>query len=154
MIDFKSYTDKDFILELGGGTSEIQQPILKELRRYINLDKINGEDFDDADWGLLIEDSMVDLIYASHILEHIHKLQHLLNECWRVLKPEGKLYAIVPHRSNPGAYAIDHVRFFDEFTFTSLTVPDNVRGEWKPWIIENMVTNERGDIHVVMHPRK
>ena len=40
----------------------------------------------------------VDVIYSSHMLEHVHEAaaRALLTECYRVLKPEGILRVVVP----------------------------------------------------------
>lgn len=47
------------------------------------------------------EDNSIEAIYASHVLEHFNhgwnnELLNTLNEWYRVLKPEGKLYISVP----------------------------------------------------------
>lgn len=157
MIDFKNYNDSHLIIELGGGSPESEQPILKKLANYWNFDRVSKTptDFDAECWKMFPADSSVDLIYASHVLEHVNKLQRLLNECHRVLKNGAKIYIVVPHKDSEKALAIDHVRLLSEFTFKSLEkeYAQSSFG-WLPWKILEMVTNERGDIHVVMTPDK
>lgn len=51
-------------------------------------------------------DSSVEEIYASHFLEHLTALERVafLNECYRVLQPEGKMTIITPHWCSNRAY--------------------------------------------------
>ena len=46
--------------------------------------------------GLPFKDESVDLLYASHVFEHIRKFPELMAECHRVLKPRGVLTLKVP----------------------------------------------------------
>lgn len=42
------------------------------------------------------EDNSIDIIVASHVLEHISPLQDCISEIKRVLKPDGKLIVVLP----------------------------------------------------------
>jgi predicted SAM-dependent methyltransferase len=68
--------------------------------KWINLDMFNNEGVDvvqNLEDGLpCFEDDSVDLIFASHVLEHIKEWINLMKECCRVLKPKGILYLRVP----------------------------------------------------------
>jgi SAM-dependent methyltransferase len=48
--------------------------------------------------GLSFPDSYFDVVYHSHVLEHLSQTEakHLINECQRVLKPNGILRVVVP----------------------------------------------------------
>ena len=62
--------------------------------------------------------STVSEIYSSHVFEHIEDIQSVMNECHRVLAPDGLLTIRVPYWSSEGAYRDPtHVRFFTEKTF-------------------------------------
>jgi predicted SAM-dependent methyltransferase len=50
-------------------------------------------------------DSSVDEVHASHFLEHTANLELVMSEIARILKPDGKLYIVVPHFSNPHYYS-------------------------------------------------
>ena len=74
-------------------------------------------------------DSSVDEIKADSFLEHIGNLEHLLNECWRVLKPDGFLRGVAPmcgtrsHWKDP-----THKRCFIKDTFCYFVGPPS----WNP----------------------
>jgi SAM-dependent methyltransferase len=84
-------------VNLGCGDS-----IAKEIERdqkWINLDRQEGPGVDivaDLENGLPFEDESADLLYASHVLEHIKNFPALMKECHRVLKPRGCLVIKVP----------------------------------------------------------
>lgn len=68
---------------------------------FETLNIVGGTNVDyvfDAAKTLPFEDNTFDLIYASHILEHIpwYKTEEVLKEWVRILKPEGQLEAWVP----------------------------------------------------------
>jgi predicted SAM-dependent methyltransferase len=73
----------------------------KYIDGFIHVDLL---DFDHIDYKAPIDnlffasDSSVDLIYASHVLEHTgrHEYEKALNEWFRVLKPSGILRIAVP----------------------------------------------------------
>lgn len=49
-------------------------------------------------------DSSVDHVNAVDIFEHLPDKIHTLNECYRVLKPDGTLFMIVPTTDGRGAW--------------------------------------------------
>jgi hypothetical protein len=68
---------------------------------------------------LPIEDMSVEEIFCSHLFEHINNFIALMNDCHRILQPQGHLIAIVPQVAdslgNWHASAFQdptHVRFF------------------------------------------
>jgi len=51
-------------------------------------------------------DNSFDQIAASSVFEHLHiDLVQALNECWRILRPQGTLRVKVPHWQHDNAYA-------------------------------------------------
>src|SRR3989339_897550 len=48
--------------------------------------------------GIPLKDSSVDFIYTSHFFEHLYRYEvfALLKECYRVLKPSGKIRIVIP----------------------------------------------------------
>lgn len=61
----------------------------------------------------LLPDNCVQSVYSNHVLEHIHNLEGLLREIYRITRPGGVIEITVPHFSNPYYYSDPtHVRFF------------------------------------------
>ncbi|MGA1840036.1 MAG: class I SAM-dependent methyltransferase [bacterium] len=73
------------------------------------------------------EDKLFDVIYANQVFEHISSLGSILQECNRVLKPNGVLLAIFPLATSPiethigipfahwipqGNFRVQYLRFF------------------------------------------
>jgi len=80
-------------LEIGPGNSR--------LPGFETLDIIGGRNVDyvyDAGKPLPFEDNTFDLVYASHVLEHIpwYKVEEVVKEWVRILKPGGVLEVWVP----------------------------------------------------------
>ncbi len=51
--------------------------------------------------NLPFEDSSFDAILTFDVLEHVQDLNKTLNECWRVLKPGGKMFLVFPSYFQP-----------------------------------------------------
>lgn len=75
------------------------------------------------------EDAFFDYVTAHDFLEHIPRVLYtpnrsypfiqVMNEIWRVLKPNGKLYSLTPAFPAPAAFFDPtHVNFITEFTFS------------------------------------
>lgn len=146
---------------------------------YIGVDKYMESgvtdvvtDLDAPGMSLPYKDNSVDEIAAFHFLEHIHNLFPLMNECWRVLKPNGHMDIVVPSAESPMAFGDPtHVRFFTGETFHYFTdaPPGNyfnpeIKGFWKillndwtPLIeedTEKMIVHKRRELHVFLQPVK
>jgi len=67
----------------------------KRLDGYVNMDVRGGEVMADA-IALPFRDKVFDVVLASHVLEHIIRLENAMQEIHRVLKDGGELNAIVP----------------------------------------------------------
>lgn len=97
---------------------------------YINLDKepgvgdveFNLDDIDLFNTRLPWDDNTFEEIYASHIIEHIRRPMPLMQELWRVAKPNCTLIARVPYGSSDNAWEDPtHVRpyFLQSFAYFS-----------------------------------
>lgn len=60
---------------------------------YINLDK---RQLDLNKYPYPIDDESADEIYLSHVLEHLEDMYKCIEECYRILKKDGKLIIKVP----------------------------------------------------------
>jgi SAM-dependent methyltransferase len=87
---FEKYAPEDKIgLDLGCH----KDPLNKTFRRW---DLIFGDS--DATFLEGVPDNLYHTVYASHLLEHLDDPVLALKNWYRVLKPEGYLIVIVPHR--------------------------------------------------------
>lgn len=152
------YTDKNNKVKLDIGCGRTW----KNLRDKFGMIGIDIYDFGqahvlDVRKGIPWEDNSVDIIRASHFLEHLtpEEAVSVLNEMWRVLKPEGTLHAIVPSALHSKSYVLPHRSFWTEDTFRDLAREDrgNVYGI-KQWVSKGIVTNKRFDVHANLSPLK
>jgi SAM-dependent methyltransferase len=91
--------DRQFLcLNLGCGNS-FARPLEKN-QTWVNIDREKRDGVDvvaDLEDGLpMYEDGSVDLIVASHVMEHIKNYPQLMAECYRVLRPRGVLHIRTP----------------------------------------------------------
>lgn len=80
------------------------------------------------------DDESFDIVYSNHNLEHISNRVQLMDEIWRILKPDGIFDVTVPHHSNPIGNRVEHQGYFSMQGFDSL-VPEEkekyIRGKFK-----------------------
>jgi len=67
-------------------------------KQYQNILRNNQFIHHRVDLGLPFQNESVDYIYTSHLLEHLYKpkSKHLLEEAFRVLKPNGMIRVCIP----------------------------------------------------------
>jgi len=130
----------------------------KKFKDFIGMDKhpLDGvdivHDIEETPWPM--DSGEVELIHASHVLEHIKpwKIFEVINEAWRVLAANGAMNIKVPFGI---AYRLDPSRCI-EFSIPSFWCFDKSKDyykiyETKPWIIIHSVANqETHEIHVIM----
>lgn len=79
------------------------------------------------------QDESFDVVHSSHNIEHVSNRIGLMDDIWRVLKPEGIFDVTVPHHSNPIGKRLEHHGYFSMQAFDSL-VPDEkekyIRGKF------------------------
>jgi len=107
------------IIELGCGKN-------KRYKDSIGIDLIDNETVDivaDINNGLgFLPDNCADIIYSSHVLEHLTDVGFIMAEIYRVLKKGGKKIGLVPHFSNPFYYSdFTHKTTFGLYTFSYFT---------------------------------
>lgn len=103
-------------LHLGCGTNI--------LKRYINLDviKLRGVDVvhDLNKFPYPFKDNIFDEIYGYHIFEHLDNMMKVMEELYRISKPNGVIRMLVPYYHQHGAFRdFQHKSFFtyDIFDF-------------------------------------
>jgi len=102
------------------------------------------------------KDNTVDYVRADHFLEHLNDCRHLLNEVWRVLKPEGEFEIYVPYGLWDKQFSPVHKQIITEHWFSWLERDDNEEYYgYKRWKIKEISTavNDVGnkyEIHCIM----
>jgi predicted SAM-dependent methyltransferase len=94
--------EKMKILDLGSGPWKYSGSISVDWNKEVNPDIV---------WDLNVSpypfnDDEFDLVYASHCLEHLDNPVKIIEEIWRILRPNGMLILKVPHFSCRTAYGI------------------------------------------------
>ena len=101
----------------------------------VNHDRIKHRPEIDAVWDLNeipwpVEDNSFDRIVARSVFEHIKPdLLETLNECWRILRPEGTIQIKVPYWRADAAYEDPTHRWFFTLGSFDLFDPDTERGQ-------------------------
>jgi SAM-dependent methyltransferase len=103
-------------LNLGCGTD------FRYEKDWVNLDLTPPANIiGDINEGLPFKAGSFDLVWASHILEHIPDLVKLQWDLARVIKPSGLLKMIVPHYLSPDAWGDPtHCRGFSRESFLAV----------------------------------
>lgn len=112
------------ILDIGCGTNKYKST--NKHTEVIGLDKVDLPNVDVVhDLNKIpypFKNNQFDIVIANHVLEHIENFFNVMEEIYRILKPEGILRVLVPHFSSINAYADPtHVRFFAMKTFKYLS---------------------------------
>ena len=83
--------------------------------------------------GLPFGDASVDRIFTVHVLEHLPDYLPLLDECHRILRPDGILHLMAPWWRHVNAVADPtHVRFFDVQTIKGICTRPDGASRWYP----------------------
>jgi len=132
----KDFIKSDWIVYHAAPEGSLTKWIQKSSKEYISGDIIPGYAMEIQDLrDLTFEDNKFDLIWASHVLEHIKEDNLALSEIYRVLKPNGYVVLQVPTWGEntieeiPGMdkkdreklfFQSDHVRLYGKNDFINL----------------------------------
>lgn len=117
----REMTQKDIIAKFGEGPYKLNLGCGSDMKKdHINIDVLDSADLQlDLEVGKLpFPKGSVESIFAAHIFEHLHSFPKLMNECHRVLKPNGTLQVHVPcYPASEVFHDPTHVRVFTDKTF-------------------------------------
>jgi SAM-dependent methyltransferase len=146
-------------LDIGCGASKTPGTVGIDMLPLPGVDIVH--DLEDTPWPL--PDSCALSATASHILEHInpHKgvFIDVMNEVWRVLKPNGQFAFVVPYAGSHGYYQDPtHCNPINESTMYYFD-PLHVSGFYqfykpKPWKIEFQAMSRVGNLEVILSKRQ
>ena len=90
------------ILNLGAGNKLIKGAIQHDLTKHRpEIDVVH--DLNDLPWPW--DDKSFDMIVARAVLEHLRiNLIESMNECWRILRPDGIIYLKLPIWNSDNSY--------------------------------------------------
>ncbi len=110
---------KPVIVDIGCGA--------KKLNRAFGLDRRKEPGVDvlcDFEHAVPLKTNSVDVVFMSHIMEHIRDLIPFLEEVYRVCRPGAEVRVIAPYYTSRGAFRDPtHVRFITEDTFQYFESP-------------------------------
>jgi len=133
------------IVELGGG-------INPKAGCNINIDLEEGNFKWDLNDGIPLDDNSVGVIWASHILEHLHDKHKIMCEIHRVLADGGWAFIQVPSTDGRGAFQDPtHVSYWNENCFWYYTRKDkaayirNDKVKFQPFKLDTYFWEPRSD---------
>ena len=110
-------------LNLGAGNRILANHINHDLSQHRPEIDV-AHDLNDLPWPWT--DNSLDVIEARSVLEHLHlSLVESMNECWRVLRPEGRVLVKLPYWAHEVSFrdpthrwlfTLDTLRYFDPTT--------------------------------------
>ncbi len=107
------------VLDLGSGTFPDKAKENEEVTRVDFRPEVKPtivHNLFDAPWPL--EDGSFDVIYASHIMEHMKDNIEFMEEIYRIAKPNAKVIIRVPHFSGRSAWCDPtHLRAYSYYQF-------------------------------------
>lgn len=148
------------VLNLGAGNSPREGAINHDIRKHRSEIDI-AWDLNDLPWPW--DDESFDLIIAKAVLEHLRiNLIESVNECWRILKPDGRMYLKLPYWKHDNTYldpthywrfALETPYVFDPATDYGRKYAFYTDRKWK--IIKGpYLNNAKSSILVTMEVRK
>jgi SAM-dependent methyltransferase len=115
----------------------------KPLDEWENVDIQKGpkikKSFDFNKFPYPLKENSYDLIKSDMVLEHLNCPDKVLDELWRISKPNGTIEISVPHYTNKGAYDnLGHIHFFSEMAFWYYVNEGNMVNKKKKFEIESL----------------
>lgn len=113
---FASIGRVETILDVGAQYSPYYDIFKSKCDRYLSMDIIETPLVDivcNAE-AMLLDDSAVDIVICTQVLEHCDYPQKIIDECYRVLKPGGVLIITVPSVFPEHGYPADRWRFMPQ----------------------------------------
>jgi SAM-dependent methyltransferase len=112
------------ILSLGSGFENIEGDITTvDIAESTNPDIV----WDLNKTPLPLEDESFDKIVMYDVIEHLNDVIPAIEECYRLLKPEGLLHLKTPHFSSPNSFTDPTHKFHLGYNSFDFFVPDHER---------------------------
>lgn len=103
------FTRGERVLHIGPGKKALPGAVTIDVLSLPGVDIVH--DLDTLPWPF--EDNTFDLIFAHSVFEHLDKQIAIMEEIWRILKPQGRIVITVPHFRCTDAFTDStHKHFF------------------------------------------
>ncbi len=141
---------KGRVVDLGCGTSQYKEDILRFADEYIGVDwqysqhdQNNVDIYADLTKALPLVDNYADTIVSFQVMEHLPEPMIFLAECLRIIKPGGHLILTVPFMWHVHEAPHDFFRYtrygleymLKKSGFKDILVEENT-GFWQMWILK------------------
>jgi hypothetical protein len=146
--------NKGIFLDLGCSDHKSPGSVGMDVRAVEGVDIVH--DLEVFPWPL--PDACCSRILCSHLIEHIKPwlTVSFLNECWRVMRPQGQLLLATPYAGSPRFWQDPtHVHGWMEATpqYFSCDFPLWLVYHPQCWTINENYWDSVGDLHVIMSKR-
>lgn len=106
------------VLDVGGKKENkrgtFKPPLDKiESWEYLNIDESTNPDYLCSGDNIPVDDNTFDIVMLAEVIEHLENPIAVLNECYRVLKKDGKIVATIPFMYPLHADPYDFQRWTD-----------------------------------------
>jgi len=88
------------VLEIGAGPVKRTGVTTLDFRASVSPDILHN--LDNLPWP--VSDASFDAVYMFSVIEHVSEPLKVIEECHRVLRPNGKIYLLTPHFSATASY--------------------------------------------------
>ncbi len=138
------------VIDLGCGTSPYKDDILKIADELVGVDWRNSQHdqsnvdvFADLTKKLPFEENHADTVVSFQVMEHIPEPAFFLSECFRILRPGGRLLITVPFMWHVHEEPHDYFRYtryglehlLRKNNFTDIMIEENT-GFWQMWVLK------------------
>ena len=106
------------VLDVGGKKENkrgtFRPPLDKiESWEYLNIDESTNPDYLCSADNIPVDDNTFDIVMLAEVIEHLENPIAVLNECYRVLKKDGKIVVTIPFLNALHADPYDFQRWTD-----------------------------------------
>ncbi|HQW58260.1 MAG TPA: class I SAM-dependent methyltransferase [Gammaproteobacteria bacterium] len=128
------------VLEIGAGQMKRPGVMSLDLNSLVNPDIVH--DLDNMPWP--IPDASFDAIYMFSVIEHLLNPLKVIEECHRVLKPNGKLFLLTPHFSSTASYTdLTHRWHFSSRSFDYFVVDMPIHADYGFYSVAHFAIEKR-----------
>ena len=146
----RSLPYKGLVIDLGCGEAPYKEDILEVADEYIGVDWENSyhesnqvDVIADLTKPLPFEDKYADTVVSFQVMEHLPEPSFFLSECYRILKPGGRIFITVPFMWHVHEAPYDYYRYtryglaymLKKAGFSKMEIKENTEF-WQMWVLK------------------